>query len=206
MSVTCTGKLWALTSFVASVACAVGYYFPYWLEGFYVADSGELVPMYFGVFRRCAYPRLTADARVEIVNECGIYSTFWDIPSLYWQISTVTVGVGACLALLLSLTALVSLCVRDIVTVKLARTGGILQLFAGLLVGSGVAIYPHGWSSTQVLQACGHRSDSYTLGDCSLYWAFYSTAAGAGVTILCSTLTCHAFKQKPYYERTPYDV
>ncbi|CAG5132068.1 unnamed protein product [Candidula unifasciata] len=206
MSVTCIGKLWALTSFVASVACAVGYYFPYWLEGFYVTDNGELVPMYFGVFRRCAYPRLGADGRVEIVNECGIYSSFTDIPSLYWQISTVTVGAGTCLALLLSLTSLVCLCVRDIITVKVARTGGVLQLLAGLSVGAGVAIYPHGWDSTQVVQACGHRSSSYYPGDCSLYWAFYTTAAGAGLTILCSTVTCQAFKQKPYYQRTAYDV
>lgn len=86
MSATCIGKLWALTSFVASVACAVGYYFPYWLEGFHVADSGDLVPMYFGVFRRCAYPKAGPDERVEIANECGIYSTFLDIPSVYWQV------------------------------------------------------------------------------------------------------------------------
>uniref|UniRef100_A0A0B6ZPP5 Uncharacterized protein n=1 Tax=Arion vulgaris TaxID=1028688 RepID=A0A0B6ZPP5_9EUPU len=205
MSATCVGKFWAVISFLASVACSVGYYFPYWLEGFYVAENGDVVPMYFGVFRRCSYPQLGQDGGVKIVDECGIYSTFMDIPSLYWQIATVTVGTGACLSLLLSLTALVSLCIRDVITVKMARIAGVMQLLAGLLVGGGVAIYPNGWDTTQVVQACGHKSDVYNLGDCSLYWAFYTTAAGAGLTILCSSLTCHAFKQKPYYRNT-YDV
>lgn len=86
MTTTCIGKFWAVTSFLASAAIAVGYYFPYWLEGNYLTADGGEIPMYFGIFRRCTYPQLQADGTVWVVEECGRYSTFNDIPSIFWQV------------------------------------------------------------------------------------------------------------------------
>lgn len=86
MEVVCVSKIWALTSFVSSIVCAVGYYFPYWLEGHHVTENGDLVPMYFGVFRRCSYPQVTENGGIEVVDTCGRYSAFMDIPSLFWQV------------------------------------------------------------------------------------------------------------------------
>ncbi|KAK3782124.1 hypothetical protein RRG08_046152 [Elysia crispata] len=199
MSATCVGKFWAVTSFVASVATAAGFYFPYWIQGYYVTYDGEKFPMYFGTFRRCSYPRLTQDDLIEVVDACGRYTTFLDIPSVWWQISTISIGTGACLALLISLTGLISLCIRDIITVKIARTIGLAQTAAGLLVGGGVAIYPNGWSAVEVRQACGGFSEPYVLGDCAFCWAFYMTSVGGGLSLLCAAFTCHAFHQKQHY-------
>ncbi|KAK3697698.1 hypothetical protein RRG08_000792 [Elysia crispata] len=133
MSATCVGKLWAITSFVTSVATAIGFYFPYWIRGHYVSHDGEKSPLYFGTFRRCSYPRLTSDHSVEIDDGCGRYSTFVDIPSVWWQITTISVGSGVSLALVVSLTGLVSLCIADIITTKIARTIGLVQMAAGLV-------------------------------------------------------------------------
>ncbi|CAL1543273.1 unnamed protein product [Lymnaea stagnalis] len=205
MSTTCIGKLWAVTSFLASLATAVGYYFPYWLEGYYMHENGVTYPMYFGIFRRCSYPKRDKDGTVAILDECGRYSDFLDIPSIFWQIGTVTIGTGACLSLLVSMTALVSLCVRDIITARLARFTGVMQLCAGLLVGGGLAIYPYGWDTVQVKQACGGTSGVFQLGGCHLYWAFYLTAGGGALTMICSTLACHAFKYK-LHTRISYDL
>lgn len=33
-----------------------------------------------------------------------------------------------------------------------------------MMIGGGVAIYPHGWDSVEIQQACGNASDSYHLG------------------------------------------
>ncbi|KAH9493062.1 LHFPL tetraspan sub member 6 protein [Bulinus truncatus] len=205
MSTTCVGKLWIVTSLAASLAASVGYYFPYWLEGFYIDGAHARHPMYFGAFRRCSYPQFRGE-NVVIVDECGRYTTFEDIPSLYWQISTVTVGTGACLSLLISLTAVVTLCVSDIITVRVARLTGVVQLFAGLLIAGGLAVYPNGWDTIQVRQACGGTSGVYCLGGCSLGWAFYLSAAGGGVTILCSTLACHSYKNKHNNTRSAQNV
>ncbi len=37
-------------------------------------------------------------------------------------------------------------------------------LSAGLLIGSGCALYPLGWDSEEVRQTCGNSSDQFDLG------------------------------------------
>ncbi|GAB1605560.1 LHFPL tetraspan subfamily member 6 protein isoform X1 [Argonauta hians] len=191
-SLSLVGVVWAFLSFVASAAASVGLYLPFWLEGM---TKGS-VPVYFGLFRRCNYPSLSSSGSVIIVEECGRYTTFMDIPSLASQIATITIGTGCGVAVIVSLTALMALCVSDLISEKLAKIAGIVQFVAGMLIGGGVAIYPHGWDSVEIQQACGNTSYSYHLGMCTLSWAFYMTGGAAGVTLLCSLLSCHAAKNK----------
>ena len=44
----------------------VGFYCPYWLEGDYVTEEGDVVPMFFGTFRRCSYLRGRLDGQVDV--------------------------------------------------------------------------------------------------------------------------------------------
>ena len=120
------GVFWAISSLVAGLASSVGFYMPYWLRG----SLGD-TPVYFGVFRRCNYPRLDEFGNLLIVKECGRYSTFEDIPSLSWQIGTLTIGVGCGLAMLVALTAILAVCIPGIVSTHVAKVAGILQLCAG---------------------------------------------------------------------------
>ncbi|GLG97277.1 Lipoma HMGIC fusion partner homolog-like Protein [Gryllus bimaculatus] len=57
---------------------------------------------------------------------------FWDIPSPWWQASTVLVGVGAALSLLVAITATAACCITYVVHTGTARLAGGLQLFAVL--------------------------------------------------------------------------
>lgn len=186
------GITWAFLSFVSAAAASVGLYMPFWLEG---KIKGS-IPVYFGLFRRCNYPSLSSSGSVIIVEECGRYTTFLDIPSLASQVATVTIGAGCGVAVIVSLIALMALCVRDLISEKLAKIAGIIQFIAGMMIGGGVAIYPHGWDSVEIQQACGNASDSYHLGTCNLSWAFYMTGGAAGLILLCSLLSCHAAKNK----------
>jgi len=120
------GIFWAFASLLASIAASVGFYMPYWLRG-YMGDKS----VYFGVFRRCNYPRMDQFGSLVMVEECGRYSTFEDIPSLSWQIGTLTIGVGCGIAMLVSLTAILAVCIHGIVSSTVARVAGILQLMAG---------------------------------------------------------------------------
>lgn len=191
------GVFWAFSSLLAALAASVGFYMPFWLRGY----MGEM-PVYFGVFRRCNYPRMNEYGNLVMVEECGRYSTFGDIPSLSWQIGTLTIGVGCGLAMLVSLTAILAVCIQGIVSPTIARVAGILQLCAGLLIGAGVGIYPNGWDSSEVQQACGYTSQPYYMGECTLFWSFYLTAAGAAVTLIGSAMSCHASKRK--FGHAPY--
>jgi len=205
MSVTCVGKLWTLTSFLGAVASCVGFYFPYWLRGVYVTSEGEEFPMAFGSFRRCTYPAALPSGDVMVVERCGRYTSFLDIPSIWWQICTVCVGGGSGLSLLLALTAAITLCLSDLVTRGVARLMGGLQLAAAILVGAGVAMFPIGWSNWEVRQVCGATASPYNMGECELYWAFYLVAAGGGLTLLSSPLTCHAYHTKTH-RHAPFAV
>ena len=79
---TAVGIIWTSLSLAAAILNCSGYYIPYWLIGSY----HNAIDVSFGSFRRCNYPRLTDEGKVEIVIECGRYRTFGDIPSLSWQV------------------------------------------------------------------------------------------------------------------------
>ena len=123
------GVFWAFCSFLGSVFVSVGFYLPYWLNGFMAFDIAT--PVSFGVFRRCNYPSLGDEGHITIIKECGRYTSFTDIPSTSWQIATLTIGVGCGLALLVSVTAMFGLCVKGVVIPTVARTAGIIQMCSG---------------------------------------------------------------------------
>lgn len=56
---------------------------------------------------------------------------FWDIPSPWWQASTVMVGAGSALSLLVAVTAISACCITYVVHTASARVAGIIQLLAG---------------------------------------------------------------------------
>ena len=120
------GVFWALLSFLAAVGASFGFYMPYWLKG---QLSGT--PVYFGVFRRCNYPRRTVSDEFEMVEQCGRYSSFTDIPSLWWQVATIAVGTGCGLAVLIALIAILAICIRGIISPFIARIAGVLQMCSG---------------------------------------------------------------------------
>ncbi|XP_070213117.1 LHFPL tetraspan subfamily member 6 protein-like [Littorina saxatilis] len=189
------GVIWLTLSMLAAMASSCGFFLPYWLRGFYE----ESTPVFLGTFRRCNYPRLDDEGRVELVQECGRYTRFYDIPSIWWQISTVACGTGAAMALLVATAGLTALCVRYVLTRGTAKVAAVLQLIAGLLMGGGVAVYPLGWGSREVQRVCGFISSPFELGTCQLYWAFYLTASAGGLTLLCSILALCAPSRKTDY-------
>ena len=131
-SLTSCGIFWAFTSFLAAFAASVGFYLPYWLKG-----SLKGVNVYFGVFRRCNYPQIVSEnLPPAVVKECGRYATFNDIPSLSWKIATLTIGVGCGLALLVSFIAILSVCIKGIMSPTVARSAGIVQFCAGNFICS----------------------------------------------------------------------
>lgn len=75
-----TGVLWTLISLAAAILNATGYYLPYWIKGSLFDNDA-----YLGSFRRCTFPAMT-NGHLAIVLECGRYTNFDDIPSLYWQV------------------------------------------------------------------------------------------------------------------------
>ncbi len=52
----------------------------------------------------------------------------------------------------------------------------------------GCMIYPDGWDSEQVKRMCGQRTDKYTLGNCTVRWAYILAIIGILDALILSFL------------------
>ncbi|XP_037655605.1 LHFPL tetraspan subfamily member 6 protein isoform X2 [Choloepus didactylus] len=126
-SLTCTGLVWALLSFLCAAASCVGFFMPYWLWG---SQLGK--PVSFGTFRRCSYPVHDESRQVMVmVEECGRYASFRGIPSAEWRICAVVTGLGCGLLLLVALAALMGCCVSELISRTVGRVAGGIQFLGG---------------------------------------------------------------------------
>ncbi|XP_055932466.1 LHFPL tetraspan subfamily member 6 protein-like [Argiope bruennichi] len=192
-SLTITGVIWACLSMISAILSATGFYMPYWMKGT-LSDGTDVS---FASFRRCNYPRLTAEGKLEMIHECGRYTSFLDIPSTSWQVTTITVGLGAAVSLLVAFTALSACCLADVITKTTARILGLIQLIAALLIATGCCIYPNGWSSREIRDVCGPDSEAYRLGTCQISWSLYLLCTAVGILLLCVILSLKASHVKP---------
>ena len=194
------GLLWSFLSFSGALLCSFGFYMPYWLEGtMKTSEEEEDLEVFLSTFRRCNYPVLDRDSgTITIVRQCGRYTTFGDIPAVSWQVACVACGIGSGLAMLVALISLAGCCISDLISHGVAKSLGGIQLFSGLLIGAGCALFPQGWGAKEVKDVCGGNSDSYQLGNCSLFWAYYLTIIGAGMTCFCFGLSFIASSSKKH--------
>ena len=125
-NLTTTGFCWVMLSFLSALLASTGYFLPYWIEGRIYNTT-----VYLGVFRRCNFLIKGKDGLSFIEQACGRYASFQDIPSEAWKASTVMMGIGCGFLLLVALTAILSCCLKDIVTKTSARVGGAFQFLAG---------------------------------------------------------------------------
>ncbi|XP_003375122.1 surfactant protein B [Trichinella spiralis] len=160
---TTVGHAWSLLSLATAATAAVAFYMPYWLCG-YLTLHDRTESTSFSSFRRCNYPSALPSSnahdhqhpimpgwRQEILLQCGRYASFEDIPTLWWKITTVVVGTGTGLALLMAFIALPAYCTRDVVT----RTS------APILICVGCLLYPLGWGNKETKEACGRNASPY---------------------------------------------
>jgi len=190
---TIVGFGWSLLSLLAAGAVCTGYYLPYWLtDGNVSSYSAE-----FGCFRLC-YPVKNVGTSMiasAISVQCGRYASFDEIPSVWWKICTVTVGIGCALATLIAFISLPAWCVTDVVSRASARMLGVYQLVAAILICVGCVLYPLGWDNNKwVKEACGRDQavGPYVLGNCTIGWSFYLTLGGACALFICASLSAIA--------------
>ncbi|KAM4664333.1 LHFPL tetraspan subfamily member 1 protein-like isoform 1-T1 [Discoglossus pictus] len=196
-SLTLPGVIWALLSFLSAAVSCTSFFMPYWLFGHQMGK-----PVSFSTFRRCTYPAQVEEKNFVMVEQCGRYASFGAIPSLSWQICTLVTGTGCALLLLVSLTAVLGCCIEDLISRMTGRVQGAMQFVGGLLISSGCALYPLGWNSPEIQQACGNASSQFQLGTCRLGWAYYCTGGGAAAAMLiCTWLSCVAGKKN---KSSPY--
>ncbi|XP_054264221.1 LHFPL tetraspan subfamily member 6 protein-like [Macrosteles quadrilineatus] len=180
------GYFWALLSLAAAILACSGFYLPFWVQGRILGR----VDAYFNSFRRCNYPRMvTPQGAVEIVMQCARYSRWRDIPSSWWQASTVLILLGCVMATIVAVMAITACCFDYIIHSATARMACSLQLVAGVLVGSGLIVYPLGWDNKEMRDCCGPSVHMYTLGNCKISWSVFLLVAAIILLFACFALS-----------------
>lgn len=136
-SMTAYGWFWALVSIAAAGTACTSFYWADWVHGQTQLpfEIGENETFRFGLFRRCNYIQVNSSGSansqsVSLQKECGRYQNFNDIPSVYWQVSTVLFGVGAGVLVLVALTAFFALFLEDVCNKTLSVAAGLSQFLA----------------------------------------------------------------------------
>lgn len=157
----CVGVLWALLSFISLVLSLTSFFMPYWIEGSIesinlngnngislsethhhqqtnqqqqvvsATTSTNFTNTYFGLWRRCNYHILSSNGYIDVEYACGRYTTFTDIPTVWWKIATVATGFGCLLSMFISFLGMLACCISNVMSNSLAKTVGVLQFIAG---------------------------------------------------------------------------
>ncbi|XP_027195081.1 LHFPL tetraspan subfamily member 3 protein-like [Dermatophagoides pteronyssinus] len=170
------GVLWAVFSLCFAIINMVVFVQPQWL-GDTATSRGT---GYFGLWRSC---RLLQDGQ-DLICE-GRLDDFSTIQTPAFRAATVFVGLSVFLS---------SLCVLSMVLFFFLHSStvfhvcGWIQLSCAISMLVGVLIFPIGWDTPIVREVCGNDSDSYSLGQCGIRWAFILALIGVIDSIVLSIL------------------
>ncbi|KAK5912771.1 hypothetical protein CesoFtcFv8_002610 [Champsocephalus esox] len=154
------GVLWQVFTITFAVITVVVFIQPYWIgDSVHTPQAG-----YFGLFHYCIGNALTSELTCK-----GSAMDFGSIPSGAFKTAMFFVGISMLLV------------VGSIVCFSLfffCNAGSVYKICAWMQLASstcmviGCMIYPDGWDSEAVKRMCGQRTDKYTLGNCTVRWAY----------------------------------
>ncbi|XP_078099350.1 LHFPL tetraspan subfamily member 3 protein [Sander vitreus] len=170
------GTLWAIFTILFAIVNVVCFIQPYWIgDGMDTPQAG-----YFGLFHYCIGNGLSRDLTCQ-----GSFTEFSTIPSGAFKAASFFIGMSMVLVLTcIGCFALFFFCSTGTVY----KICGWMQLAAGTCLILGCMIYPDGWDSDEVKRMCGEQTDKYTLGACSVRWAYILAIMGILDALILSFL------------------
>lgn len=188
------GVLWGVFTICFAIINIVVFVQPQWIGD--TQDSKGTG--YFGLWQWCAGGGVggsvggsnsgrvsgveTAGRSLECRGQLDQFSTLLNTPS---RVATVLVGLSVVLTLLTICAMLLFFFLRSSTVFHLA---GSMQLLAALLLGVGVAVFPAGWSASEVRAVCGPTARQYHVGECEVRWAFVLAIIGVLDAIVLAAL------------------
>ncbi|KAJ8017123.1 hypothetical protein DPEC_G00014490 [Dallia pectoralis] len=171
------GIVWAIFTICFASIDVLVFIQPYW-----IGDSVSSPAVgYFGLFHQCI--GRVADKRE--LSCSGSFGEFSSIPSDAFKAASVFV--------LLSVVLILG-CIVCMALFFFCNTGTVYKicawmqlLCAGCLV-FGCIIFPDGWDAEVVQELCGEQTGKYTLGNCSVRWAYILAIIGILDALILSFL------------------
>uniref|UniRef100_A0A8C8RSG7 LHFPL tetraspan subfamily member 4 n=1 Tax=Pelusios castaneus TaxID=367368 RepID=A0A8C8RSG7_9SAUR len=171
------GVLWAIFTICFAIINVVVFIQPYW-----IGDSVSTPkPGYFGLFHYCVGSGL---AGRELACR-GSFADFSTIPSGAFKAASFFVLLSMVLTLgCITCFALFFFCN----TATVYKICAWMQLLAALCLVLGCMIFPDGWDAETVRDMCGEKTGKYSLGDCSVRWAYILAIIGILNALILSFL------------------
>ncbi|XP_019910901.1 LHFPL tetraspan subfamily member 3 protein isoform X1 [Esox lucius] len=171
------GVLWAIFTICLAIINVVVFIQPYWIgDSVNTPHAG-----YFGLFHYCTG---LGNSNREL-NCQGTFAEFSEIPSSAFKAATFFV--------LLSMVLILG-CIACFIlfffcnTATVYKTCAWMQLLCAVCLILGCMIFPDGWDAEVVLDMCGEKTGKYTLGNCSVRWAYMLAIVGIMDALILSFL------------------
>ncbi|XP_074533803.1 LHFPL tetraspan subfamily member 3 protein-like isoform X2 [Halichoeres trimaculatus] len=170
------GLLWAIFTILFGMVNVTIFSQPYWIgDGVDTPQAG-----YFGLFHYCVGDGHSRDLACQ-----GSFTEFSNIPSSAFKAASFFIGMSMMLVVTcigcFSLFFLLS-------TSTVYKICGWMQAASGVCLVLGCMIYPDGWDSEEVRRMCGEQTDKYSLGACSVRWAYILAIMGILDALILSFL------------------
>ncbi|KAK2142126.1 hypothetical protein LSH36_994g00031 [Paralvinella palmiformis] len=170
------GVMWGIFTICYAIIAVIVFIQPQWMgDTSYTEGTG-----YFGLYRTC---RLENAGQVHSCT--GSLDHFSTIISDAFKAATVFVGISVIIILLCVLALLLFLFIK---ASSAYLTCGLLQLFSGICLMLGCIIYPAGWDHEDIRAVCSNDADKFSLGDCTIRWAYILAIVGIFDSLLLSIL------------------
>ncbi|XP_034001805.1 LHFPL tetraspan subfamily member 3 protein-like isoform X1 [Trematomus bernacchii] len=170
------GLLWAIFTILFGIVNVIIFSQPYWVgDGVDTPQAG-----YFGLFHFCVGDGISRDVVCE-----GSFTEFAAIPSTAFKAASFFIGMS--MMLIVACIACFSLFFL-LGTSTVYKICGWMQALSGVCLVLGCIIYPDGWDSDEVRKMCGEQTDKYSLGACSVRWAYILAIMGILDALILSFL------------------
>ncbi|XP_010603647.1 LHFPL tetraspan subfamily member 5 protein isoform X1 [Fukomys damarensis] len=170
------GVMWGTLTICFSVLVMALFIQPYWIgDSVNTPQAG-----YFGLFSYCVGNVLSS----ELICKGGPLD-FSSIPSRAFKTAMFFVA----LAMFLIIGSIVCFSLFFVCnTATVYKICAWMQLAAATGLMIGCLVYPDGWDSSEVRRMCGEQTGKYTLGHCTVRWAFMLAILSIGDALILSFL------------------
>uniref|UniRef100_UPI0037E90245 LHFPL tetraspan subfamily member 3 protein isoform X2 n=1 Tax=Semicossyphus pulcher TaxID=241346 RepID=UPI0037E90245 len=171
------GVLWAIFTICLAIISVVVFFQPYWIgDSISTPHAG-----YFGLFHYCVG---NGNSNRELLCQ-GSFSEFSSIPSGAFKAASFFVLMSMVLILsCIGCFALFFFCN----TATVYKTCAWMQLLCAVCLVLGCIIFPNGWDAEIIRDMCGEDTGRYTLGNCSVRWAYILAIIGILDALILSFL------------------
>ncbi|MBW01183.1 Tetraspan membrane protein of hair cell stereocilia, partial [Eschrichtius robustus] len=170
------GVMWGTLTICFSVLVMALFIQPYWIgDSVSTPQAG-----YFGLFSYCVGNVLSS----ELICKGGPLD-FSSIPSRAFKTAMFFVA----LAMFLIIGSIICFSLFFVCnTATVYKICAWMQLAAATGLMIGCLVYPDGWDSSEVRRMCGEQTGKYTLGHCTIRWAFMLAILSIGDALILSFL------------------